>query len=110
MSNRNTIKCGVIAIAALVTLSSIACADSYTVAKQLGSVLAAEKFCEMTFNTDAISTFITNKVAADDMDFTSNIDLVIFGAKDDQEKMGTTQKIVHCTQMKRVAKHLNFTE
>ena len=108
MSNRNTIKCGIIAVAALVTLSSHLCAaeklkDSLIVAEQLGTVIGAEAFCDMRYDIGAVSDYVMENVGKRDMAFTTNLGSFVEKAKFLQEQMGRSEKVAYCTQMHRLA-------
>lgn len=103
-----------IAIAALAASSSFAFAwdslERMKVAHSIGSVLAAEEFCELTYNQEAIAGHIEKVVPADDMQFAGMLQTMTSGASYDLENMTGAQKAAHCTQIKRVAKSYGFTD
>lgn len=74
----------------------------------LGSLLAAEEFCGLSYNQDVISTFITTNVPPDRMDFAgmlhSHTSLGEFMLSD----MTASAKTAHCTSITQTAKYLNF--
>ena len=82
--------------------------ESMTMASELGSVLASEEACGLTFDQDAIAAFIENKVAADDMGFVSTLNMMTEGQKYRLEDMSASSKTAHCTQIKRVAISFGF--
>lgn len=84
--------------------------DSMIFANQMGDVLASEATCELSYNPDAIAAFIEKKVPADDISFTSTLNLMTMGAKHQQSTMTPSSKIAHCTQIRRVAKSYGFIE
>ena len=82
--------------------------DSMEIANQLGSVLASEQFCGLSYNQDAISKFIDTKVAAKDMGFAPMLETMVAGAKFQQNGMSQSLKTAHCRQISRVAKAYGF--
>ena len=84
--------------------------EQYDAASQLGSVIAAEGFCDMAYNQSAISAYIESTVPADDMGFASLLDTTGDIAAYNQEGMAQSQKTAHCTQMRRVAKSFGFID
>jgi hypothetical protein len=97
--------------APLINFSGVAGAsgmESLQLAMHLGDVLASEQPCGLSYDQAAISAFIANKVKADDMGFTSNLNIYTFGATSQIRDMSTSQKTAHCAQIKRVAKQYKF--
>ncbi|MEW4459429.1 hypothetical protein AB1K42_15160 [Roseibium algicola] len=84
--------------------------EQYDAAKRLGSVIAAESFCGMSYKQSAISGYVERTVPADDMGFASILDTEIYSANYDQGEMEQSQKTAHCTQMRRVAKSYGFID
>lgn len=84
--------------------------DTTTLANELGTVLAAEEFCDLSFDQAAIGAFIDKNVRATDMSFASMLNLMISGHKVSHAQMGAAQKTAHCRQVARVAKSLGFTK
>ena len=82
--------------------------DSMRLATDLGDVLASEEFCGLTYDQDAISTFIESKVKADDMSFTSTLRMMTDGVRYGLADMTDSQKTAHCRQTERVAKAYGF--
>ena len=81
---------------------------SMEIANQLGSVLAAEQFCGLSYNKTAISKFIDAKVSAKDMGFAPMLETMVAGAKFQQNGMSQSLKTAHCRQINRVAKAYGF--
>lgn len=100
-----------IAAAATATMvfATPAMADSMTTAVSLGSVLASEEFCGLTYNQDAISTYIAKNVKDDDMQFPSTLQMMTEGQKFQLKEMSNSQVTAHCAQIKRLAKSYGFT-
>lgn len=84
--------------------------QSLTIASELGTVLASEEFCGLTFKQVAIGAFVEKKVKSDDMEFAGNLEMQVMGSKELFKDMGQSQKTAHCTQIKRVAKTYGFIE
>jgi hypothetical protein len=104
--------CSLFGIVALIvpTAAQATNLDSMDLAHQLGSVLAAEEFCGLTYKQDAIVRFVEKKVRADDMAFASTLEMMTAGQKVTQQGMSVSAKIAHCTQIRRVAKSQGFIE
>lgn len=79
-------------------------------ANGLGNILASEEFCGLTYDLDAIATFIEQTVPADDMKFASTLDLMTRGNKAQIAEMSPASKAAHCAQIKRVARSFNFIQ
>ncbi|MCW8059312.1 signal recognition particle [Agrobacterium tumefaciens] len=81
---------------------------SSSVALELGTVLAAEEFCGLSYDTDKVTSFIEENVAADDMRFASTLQLMTAGKQSEHKDMTATAKAAHCAQIRRVAKANGF--
>ncbi|MDL2409959.1 signal recognition particle [Rhizobium calliandrae] len=77
---------------------------------QLGALLAAEDACSMTYDKDAISGYIEKNVAADDLNFATELPLMTNGARVEFNEMTDTAKVAFCTQQRRAAKKLGFVK
>jgi hypothetical protein len=84
--------------------------DSMALAVNLGDVLASEAFCGLTYDQAAISAFIDKHVKADDMGFTSTLQMMTEGKEIDLQKMSPSAKTAHCAQIARVARAYGFTK
>jgi hypothetical protein len=78
--------------------------------RDLGDVLAAEEFCGLSYDQQAIRSFIEKNVPRDDMGFAGDL----ASHADDlkwslYKEMTPSQKTAYCTQEARVAKHYGFT-
>jgi hypothetical protein len=104
--------CSVMGLVALIvpTAAQATNLDSMDLAHQLGSVLAAEEFCGLTYKQEAIVGFVEKKVRADDMGFAATLEMMTAGQKVTQQGMSASAKIAHCTQIRRVAKSHGFVE
>jgi hypothetical protein len=97
---------------ALLLHADAACAqyDSLLLANELGSVLAAEDFCGLSYDQAAIQAFIESKVKADDMGFAGDLQMQTQGQAYFQNQMSISQKTAHCAQIVRVAKSYGFVK
>ena len=84
--------------------------ESMNVANQLGTVLASEEFCGLSYDQAAIEKFIEEKVAADDMGFASNLQVMTEGQRYSLKDMSASSRTAHCAQIRRVAKSYEFIE
>jgi len=103
----------VLAGLALLASGAVAHADDLAtmqLASGLGSVLAAEEACGLSFDQSAIEKFITAKVPADNLNFSGTLNMMVSGAKLELDGMSPSQKTANCTQVKRVAKSYGFTK
>lgn len=94
---------------AIILSASSAMADSTQTAMNLGSVLAAETACGLTYDQAAIAAFIEKNVKADDLGFPSTLQLMTRGAEYNLEGMSPSEVTAHCTQIRRLAKSYGFT-
>ncbi|WP_298981590.1 signal recognition particle [uncultured Roseibium sp.] len=103
-----------ISAAALAALTTTAVAwsdqDRSELAFALGSILAAEDFCGLTFNQAAIEAFIGENVPAGDMHFSAQLWLLTNGSKESLKVMSESQLTAHCSQTRRVAAEYDLTE
>ncbi|TNV17859.1 signal recognition particle [Ochrobactrum teleogrylli] len=102
----------VLAGLALLACGAVARADDLStmqLASGLGSVLAAEEPCGLSFDQGAIEKFINAKVPADNLNFAGTLNMMVSGAKLELDGMSASQKTANCTQVKRVAKSYGFT-
>ena len=83
--------------------------ESMMLATQLGSVLAAEDFCGLTYDQAAIAAFVEAEVAPDDMAFPSTLSAMTDGHRYQQDTMSASAKTAHCTQIGRVAASYGFS-
>lgn len=84
--------------------------DRMQLASRLASVIAAEKFCGLTYDQDAIAGFIDKKVAADDLGFAPELQNYITLEGFSQDKMTASAKTAHCRQIARVAVSYGFVK
>ncbi|WP_247653367.1 signal recognition particle [Pannonibacter phragmitetus] len=82
--------------------------DSMRKAQQLADVLGSEAACGLTYDQEAISAYIDKAIPADDMSFTSNLNMFVSATEFQLQGMSTSAKTAHCTQVRRVAKSFGF--
>lgn len=77
--------------------------DLYSIAASLGSVIAAEGVCDIPLNHSAIERYIEANVAADDMEFSSTLEMMTEGSRYTIGKMTASARAAHCFQVRRAA-------
>lgn len=97
-------------LAASLLASPAAEADSMDVAAQLGSVLAGEEFCGLTYDQAAIQAFIEKHVKSDDMSFPSMLQTMTSGYEIENKDLSASGKTAHCVQIARIARSYGFTK
>ena len=92
-----------------VLVATVASADSYDVARQLGAFLGSEKICKLQINYAQVQRYIREKGAGEDLDFAgelrSQAELVAYR----YNEMTTAMQVAHCEQMTRAGKALELT-
>lgn len=102
-----------ISIIMLAMLPSIASAQSIETidkATNLGTMLAAEKVCGLSYDQTAISQWIDDNVASDAMDFSGTLSSMIVFAKYQLSELSPSERTAHCRSIIRTAKHYGFVE
>lgn len=84
--------------------------DRMQVASALGTVLAAEEVCGLSFDQEAVRGFIDEKVPADDMQFPGMLQTMTMGAGHQLDETNGAARAAHCRQVERVARSYGFTE
>jgi len=98
------------AVAALTISASAQDMKSIQTATELGSVLASEELCKLSFDQAAIAAYIEANVAADDMSFPSTLTMMISGSEYQLSSLSGSALTAHCTQIARIAKSYNFVQ
>ena len=99
-----------LALATVALAPTAATADSMEIAMQLGSILAAESVCGLTYDQGAIQAYIEKKVKADDMQFPSMLQLMTKGSEVQDQDLAPSAKAALCAQTVRVARSYGFTK
>ena len=74
----------------------------------LGSILASEAFCGLSYDQAAIADFITANVPADRMDFPSQLQMMVMGSEFNQQGLSPSAKTAHCASVTQIARHHGF--
>ncbi len=90
--------------------TAFAAKDSTQIAIELGSVLASEEPCGLTYDQKEIENFIVNHIDERDMGFSSMLETMTMGSKFQFESLSASQRTARCIQIKRVAKKYGFTK
>lgn len=91
----------------LISLSP-AIADSDDIAMNLGNVIASEEYCGLSYDQEAIQSYIQKNVRADDMGFPGSLNLMISGSSYTIKQLSKSAKTAHCAQISRIAKSYQF--
>ncbi len=84
--------------------------DPTRIALSLGELLGSEEACGLAFDQPAIEAFIDKNAPADDMTFTTTMNIFARPMPDEIAKMSVSQRTAHCAQMRRVAKAFGFVK
>lgn len=84
--------------------------DTFRLATDLGSVLASEEVCGLSYDQAAIVRFIEANVAADDMSFPSTLQMMTGGAERKVHDLSTSARTAHCAQITRIARSYGFID
>lgn len=79
-------------------------------ATNLGTVLASEEFCGLSYDQPAIESFIAEKVDADDLSFPSTLSMMTEGSEYQLKDLSKSSKTAHCAQISRLAKTYGFIQ
>lgn len=92
----------------LITSGVAYAAQTDDVADQLGTILASEKACGLTFDWDAIQAYVVKHVDANDMEFAISLNTSTDGTAAILERSSASYLAAHCAQIRRVAKQNGF--
>ncbi len=84
--------------------------DSMMKAQDLGSVLASETFCGLSYDQDAIATWIDANTDPADMGFAASLETMTMGAAYNLKDMSPSGKTAHCRSITRTAQHYGFIQ
>jgi hypothetical protein len=101
---------GAAILAAMVVPAHAQGLGSMQIATALGSVLASEKACGLSYDQAAIAAYIEDNVSAEDMSFTSTLQMMTAGQEMQIADLSPSSKTAHCTQVARVAKSYKFVK
>ncbi|RNC91088.1 MAG: signal recognition particle [Oricola sp.] len=83
--------------------------DSWSVAAQIGGVIASERACGVQLDPGAIEAYIAARVDPDDLEFTSALGLHTRGVGREIENMSDSLRVAHCAQIRRVVEAYNLS-
>lgn len=92
----------------VVVFGSVRAESSIALANQLGTILAAEKFCHFSYDMTAIQNFIAKNVPESDMSFGTMLQTMVEGQTIEMRDMTPATLMALCTQTGRVAKYNGF--
>ena len=92
----------------ITTTTSAIAEEAWQVAHRLGTVLASETACELSFDQAAIARYIEENVPAEDMSFPGQLDASTGGARYNIEQMSESSRTAHCTEVRRIAESYGF--
>lgn len=84
--------------------------DSMMKAQDLGSVLASETFCGLSYDQDAIGAWIDQNTDPADMGFAASLETMTMGAAYSLKDMSPSGKTAHCRSIARTAQHYGFIQ
>ena len=94
----------VLAAIVFVTVPSFASGSSIDISEHLGDVIASADACGIEIDQGAVTGFIEKNVSASDMEFAGNLAAHVYATKQSIQDMSDVEKLVWCTQTRRVAK------
>lgn len=84
--------------------------ETRRLASDLGSLLASEQFCGLTYDQAAISAFITANAPPDDMGFAGLMQQSIALHGYSLADITGSAKAAHCTAITQTARHYGFIQ
>jgi hypothetical protein len=84
--------------------------QSIKLSQELGSILASEDFCGVSYDKAAIERFIEARVKANDMGFVTMLNTMTTGSRVQLQQMSEAHKVAHCAQIRRVSRSLGFAK
>lgn len=84
--------------------------DEFTLAQELGTLLGSEEPCALSYDQDAISTWIDANVDAASMSFAGTLSMMTDAAAFSIVDMSESSRTAHCRSVERAAVHAGFIE
>lgn len=84
--------------------------DSMQKATELGTILAAEELCGLSFNQDAVADWIDENTDPSDMSFPGTLQMMVDGSTFQNSSMSGSALTAHCRSVERTARHFGFIE
>lgn len=82
--------------------------DVMQMAQGLGTVLASEEACGLSYDQPAIGDWIARHVPPEDMQFPASLDLMTKGMARSLSSMTPSQKTAHCAAVTQTARRYGF--
>lgn len=87
---------------------SVRAEDGVALVNQLGTILAAESACHLSYDSRAIRDYISKNAPASDMTFGSLLETMVQGQTADIRQMTSATLTALCAQTERVARFNGF--
>ena len=84
--------------------------QALTLANSLGTLIASEAACGLTYDQTAISRFITERVPPERMDFASQLQLQTMGIEFQLQGMSPSALTAHCAAVTQSARREGFID
>lgn len=100
-----------IIISALAVAPSLASAQSVEgmrIADGLGTVIASEEFCGLSYDQEAIVSWIDSNAPANDLQFPSLLNMSVTGTGYMIQGMAASAKTAHCAAVAKTARSYGF--
>ena len=77
---------------------------------ELGSVLGSEALCNLSFDLDAVDTFIDRNVSPEDMGFAASLHMMTEGSRLQYAAIEGAHLRAHCRAVEATARHHGLLE
>lgn len=84
--------------------------EAYQLSSDLGTLLAAEELCELTFDEQAVAAYISETVPAERIDFAAKLQGMTAMSRLSLDNLSPSGKAAHCAAVTKSAKHLGFVK
>ncbi|MFN4058183.1 MAG: hypothetical protein ACK4HW_08380 [Roseinatronobacter sp.] len=84
--------------------------ESMQKASNLGTVIASEQQCGLSFDQDAIEAWIDENTDPSDMSFAGNLQMMIQGSQYNTGSLSGSALTAHCRAVERTSRHFGFIQ
>lgn len=84
--------------------------ESMQKATELGTILAAEQLCGLSFNQDAVADWIDQNTDPSDMGFPGTLQMMVDGSTFQNSGMSGSALTAHCRSVERTSRHFGFID
>lgn len=84
--------------------------DMLTKAESLGTIIASEEFCGLSYDQAAIRAWIEKNIPAGEMSFPSYLQSAVTSAAFQLQEMTESAKTAHCSAVAQTARFYAFTK